>query len=302
MIIDSHVHAGEYPQHFTKEFAVEMMGAVDKPVAQMSIDISTLLSEMDRAGVDRAFLLAFDAQRTLGVKVPNEYVALICQAHPDRFIGFGSVDAANPQAAAQVDHFATQLGLRGIKLAPAYLDLSPGDRRWYPVYEVAAQRQLPVLVHCGFTPIKQATQRFFPPMLLAEVVGRFPTVPVIVAHLGTPWVMPCLDLLVKHPNLHADISIFGWFQPVKVVAQVLSMARAKGVLDRVLWGTDYPMCTMEPFLKRIDQLSHDTALFPDGQALTEQERQRLLGGTAAQLIPGLAAPRLDPVSAREHRA
>lgn len=288
MIIDSHVHAGLYPQHFTAEFAVEMMGAVDKPVDQMSIDIPTLLAEMDRAGVERAFLLAFDAKRTLGVKVPNEYVAEICRAHPDRFIGFGSVDGADPEAADQVRSFATELGLRGIKLAPAYLDLSPGDPRWYPVYEAAAQLKLPVLVHCGFTPIKQATQRFFPPMLLAEIAGRFPTVPIIVAHLGTPWVMPCLDLLVKHPNLHADISIFGWFQPIKTVAQALGAARSKGVLDRVLWGTDYPMCTMTPFLERIDQLTQDGALFPDGVALTAQERDRLLGGTAAGLIPGLA--------------
>lgn len=302
MIIDSHVHAGEYPQHFTKEFAVEMMGAVDKPVAQMSIRIPDLLSEMDRAGVDRAFLLAFDAERTLGVKVPNEYVAQICRAHPDRFIGFGSVDAANPEAAAQVDHFATQLGLRGIKLAPAYLDLSPGDPRWYPVYEMAAQHQLPVLVHCGFTPIKQATQRFFPPMLLAEIAARFPAVPIIVAHLGTPWVMPCLDLLAKHPNLHADISIFGWFQPIKVVAQALSAARSKGVLDRVLWGTDYPMCTMTPFLERIDELGHDAALFPDRQALSEQERRRLLGGTAARLIPGLADTAAESAAERERGA
>lgn len=284
MIIDSHVHAGEYLIHYPEAFASEMMRAVDRPGEAITTHIPTLLAEMDKVGVDRAFLLAFDAQRTLDVKVPNEYVARICQTHPDRFVGFGSVDAGVPGAAEVVEHCASTLGLQGIKIAPAYVRLSPADPLWYGLYEAAQALKLPVLVHTGFTPSRQAEPRYFPPMLLDKVASDFPDLRLILAHLGTPWVRACLDLLVKHPNLYADISVFGWFQPVEIVADTLSSARARGVLNRLMWGTDRPWGPLTAFRARMDLLTHNAAFFPDGQALTDQEQSGLMGATAQSLL------------------
>jgi predicted TIM-barrel fold metal-dependent hydrolase len=284
MIVDAHVHAGEYPLHFTENFASQMMAAVGHPREDMKTLAPTLLSEMEAAGVDKVFLLAFDAQRTLNVKVPNEYVAQLCQTYPDRFIGFGSVDAGAPGAAEVVEYCATSLGLRGIKIAPAYVRLSPADRCWYEVYEAAQSLKLPVLAHTGVTPIKQAEQRYFSPMLLDEVATHFPNLRLILAHLGTPWVMPCLDLLAKHSNLYADVSIFGWFQPVELVASILASARSQGVLDRLLWGTDYPMCSLTSYIERMERFTQDTSLFPDGQVLNQEEWTGLMGATALQLF------------------
>ncbi len=284
MIIDTHVHAGEYPLHFPPAFAAQMMEACGRPIEAMRTSIPQLLIEMDEANVAKVFLLAFDAERTVGAKVPNEYVAEICQAHPDRFIGFASVDAYNPEAATMLERAVTQLGLRGLKLAPPYLGLSPADPRWDPVYQVADLYNLPVLLHTGFTPIKEAAQRYFPPMLLGAVAEKFPRLRLIAAHLGTPWVGPCLDLLTRHANLYADLSIFGWYQPIEIVAKTLNEARRKGVMHRLLWGTDYPMCDFKPFLDRMERLSQDETLFPQSHPLTSAELAALLGGTAQQII------------------
>ena len=43
------------------------------------------------APVDRAVVLGFRA-RHVGVLVPNEYVAAYVNRHPEKLIGFGSVD------------------------------------------------------------------------------------------------------------------------------------------------------------------------------------------------------------------
>lgn len=284
MLVDAHLHAGEYLLHYPETFAAQMMGSIGQPREAITTHIPTLLAEMDGAGVERAFLLAFDAQRTLGVKVPNEYVAAICQAHPQRFAGFCSVDAGVPGAAEVVQHCATTLGLRGVKIAPAYVHLSPADRRWYETYEVAQALKLPVLVHTGFTPARQASPRYFPPMLLNEAARDFPQLRFIMAHLGTPWVTQCLDLLVRHPNLYADISIFGWHQPVAALAQALTESRRKGVLDRLLWGTDYPWGPIAAYTERMKCLTRDASFFADGRPLTEREWTDLMGGTALRLL------------------
>src|SRR5690242_16676973 len=99
VIIDSHVHAGEYGRHFSAGFAREMMATTGMPPEVLSAPESRLLAAMDEAGVDQAFLLAFDVQRVAGFKVPNELVAGMCERHPSRFTGFASVDAGTPGAA-----------------------------------------------------------------------------------------------------------------------------------------------------------------------------------------------------------
>ena len=284
MKIDVHVHAGEYPTHFTDDFASQMMAAVDQPREAMKMSPCKVLNQMDQGGIEKACLLAFDAERTLGVKVPNELVASICSAHSDRFIGFGSVDAGVPGAARSVETCIKDLGLKGIKLAPAYVHLSPDDPVWDEVYDVAQLLNVPVLLHTGFSPIKQTAQRFFPPMLIDRVARRYPRLRFILAHLGTPWVAQCLDLLVKHPNLYADLSIFGWFQPIKTLAGTLVIARAKGVLNRLLWGTDYPMCTLPSYVDRMHRLRQDESIFEDGPPLNEKEWAAIMGESALQVL------------------
>lgn len=284
MIIDSHLHAGEYLLHYTEDFAAQMMDSIGAPNEAITTHIPTLLAEMDAAGIDKVFLLAFDAQRTLGVKVPNEYVAEICRTHSDRFIGFCSVDAGVPGAAEIVQYSARTLGLRGVKTAPAYIHLSPSDRCWYDTYEVAQSLNLPILVHTGFTPSKRAAARFFPPMLLSQAARDFPRLRFIMAHLGTPWISSSLDMLATLPNLYADLSIFGWYQPIEALVDALTSARKKGVLDRLLWGTDYPWGPLTPYLERMRRLTIETTLFSDGKVLTEQEWSGLMGENALCLV------------------
>jgi uncharacterized protein len=285
MIIDAHVHAGVYRLHYPDQFAQQMMASVNQPPEAITTNIDALIAEMDSVGIDKVFLLAFDVQRTLGARVPNEYVAELCQLHPDRLIGFCSVDGASADAADTVARWGRHKAIKGIKIAPAYLKLSPTDRCWYPVYETAQSLGLPILIHTGFTPNKAADQRFFPPMLVREVARQFPALRLIMAHLGSPWVQQCLDLLGQCSNLYADISIFGSYQPIERVAQTLATARARGILDRLLWGTDHPWGSLTEFRARMDRLAQDATLFPDRQALMPQEWAHVMGATALSLLP-----------------
>lgn len=284
MIIDAHVHAGEYHRHFTAAFAEQMMATTGMPPEALSAPEAKLLAEMDAAGVDQAFLLAFEVGRVEGFSVPNDFVARMCARHPGRFVGFASVDGAHPAAAVDLRSAVTGLGLRGLKTAPCYLGMSPADRRWYDVYATAEELGVPVLMHTGYTPSKKADARYFSPLLAEPVARDFPGLKVILAHLGTPWTAPCVELLARHPNLHADLSIFGSYQSVPTVARALAHARRVGVLDRLLWGTDYPFATMTDSVARMAELARDPEPWPDGTVLSAEEHRALMGGTAARLL------------------
>lgn len=186
MIVDAHVHAGEYYRHYSARFAEQMTASTELAPEDLSAPEAKLLAEMDAAGVDRVFLLAFDVQRVEGFSVPNEFVAELCARHSDRLTGFASVDAGVPGAAGRLREAVTGLGLRGLKTAPCYLRMSPADRRWYEVYETAMELGIPVLMHTGYTPSRNADPRFFSPLLVERVARDFPDLTVILAHLGTP--------------------------------------------------------------------------------------------------------------------
>ncbi|MEU5269884.1 amidohydrolase family protein [Streptomyces hygroscopicus] len=291
MIIDAHVHAGEYYRHYSARFAREMTATTGRPPDALSAPEEKLLAEMDAAGVDRAVLLAFEVRRVEGFSVPNEFVAELCARHPDRLTGFASVDAGMPGAAGRLRHAVSGLGLRGLKTAPCYLRMSPADRRWYDVYQTAEDLGIPVLMHTGYTPSRNADPRYFSPLLVERVAKDFPGLTVILAHLGTPWTRQCVDLLARYPRLYADLSVFGSYQPPATVASALAHARDSGVLDRLMWATDFPFASMTESVARMARLAEDPGPWPPGSApLSPREYRLLMGGTARRLLAA-ARPR-----------
>lgn len=283
MIVDAHCHVGEFEQHFPRAFATSMMQSIGLPPEAIGTQIPHLIATMDSNGVDKAFVLAFDARRTLGVKVPNEYVATLCRAYPDRLIGFCSVDAGVAGAAEEVEHGIRVLGLRGIKIAPAYVRLAPDDRAWYPIYEIAVALRVPVLMHTGWTPAKGVPPSLGRPAL-HRVARDFPRLSLIMAHMSMPWVDQCLELLSSYPQLYADLSLFGWYQPVEVVAAMLARARTMHVIERIIWGTDHPWGPMGAFVERMERLRDEAVLFPGGQPLQAALWEQIMGMTALRLV------------------
>lgn len=283
MIVDAHCHVGEIDRHFPRAFAETMMGSVGLPAEMITTCMVNLLRTMDAHGIDKAFLLAFDAERTMGVKVPNDYVAALCRGHPDRFFGFCSVDAGTPGMVEEVERCVRVLGMHGIKIAPAYVRLAPDDRAWYPLYETAAALHKPVLMHTGWTTAKGAALSFGRPSL-KRVAEDFPNLRIIMAHMSMPWVDQCLDLVASYPHLYADLSLFGWYQPVHLVAEKLTRARELGAIERIIWGTDHPWGPIGAFLERMSHLKENALLFPNGKALDAGHWHQIMGATALQLV------------------
>jgi len=212
------------------------------------------------AAVEAAIVLAFVAP-AVGFDVPNEYVADYVRAHPDKLIGFASVDPNDREAPDQLHHAVTSLGLRGLKLGPIYQHFDPLGTSAFAVYEVAERLQLPVIWHQGTTFVRDAPLIHARPVLLDEVATRFPDLTIVVAHLGHPWIEEAMATIRKHPNLYADISALEtrpWQYYNGMVA-----ALEYGVTDRLLLGTDYPFSTIERTtegLRSINRFVAGTAL------------------------------------------
>lgn len=195
--------------------------------------------EMAAAGVDLAFVFGMKATRA-GVGMPNRYVADFCAKTTTPTVGFMSLDLSDPDVMDQLEE-GVALGLGGIKLYPVLAHFDPRDEAHDPVYRAATERGLVVLWHMGATPSRAGDLRYADPLLVDTVAVRHPDLVQIIAHMGHPWQRETMLVLRKNRRVFTDVSA-AWARPFDGF-HALVRAQEWGVVDKLLFGSDYPMWT-----------------------------------------------------------
>jgi predicted TIM-barrel fold metal-dependent hydrolase len=249
-MIDVHSHAWEFPGHFSEDFRAQ----ASRAVAGGKVDLTTAY-EAYRAHCPRDIrTIVFGGKARLsGLWVDDHYIASYVAAHPDTLIGFMSLDPTQDGWQDELVYGHRTLGLRGIKLMPMYAGFRPQDPRLDALWEYAAQYQLPVLLHTGTTFVSQAPLEYTLPRHLDEVAIRYPSVKIILAHLGHPYEGECVAVIRKHPNVYADVSALH-YRPFQLY-QSLMLVQEYGVWHKVLFGTDYPFTTVTASIDGIRNLN-----------------------------------------------
>ncbi len=240
MIVDVHSHAWSYPEHFSDDFRNQARRAR----AGVEVDLSVHYPQycQSASGVDCTIVFGGKA-RLSGLWVDDRYVANYVAQSPSRLIGFLSVDPTQSGWQRELEEGHQGLGLRGIKLLPMYAGFRPDDERLDPLWQYAERHRLPVLLHTGTTFVAQAPLECTLPRHLDPVATRFPTVKIIMAHLGHPYEGECIVTIRKHPNVYADISALH-YRPWQFYNSLM-LVQEYGVWDKLLFGTDYPFTTVD---------------------------------------------------------
>ncbi len=256
--IDCHVHpatqeaidsGGEFRRFAGRRFGVSLDPV---PIAETAAKYRSL--DM------MAVLLAIDAETATGnPRVPNELIAEAMRAHPDVFIGFGSVDPwKGRRAMAEAVRAVEELGLRGFKFQQIQQGFYPNDPRFRPLWETLQELHVPVLFHMGLTGLGSGMagggglrlDYARPIPYLDDVAAAFPELTIIGAHPAWPWHDELLAVVQHKANVFMDLS--GWspkYFPPSVVRY------ANGPLqDKMLYGSDYPLLSPERWLSDFDEL------------------------------------------------
>ena len=229
-----------------------------------------------------AVLLGTDVETTTGLApLSNDLVAEAVRRWPDVFVGFAGIDPwKGPAAIEETERCIGELGMCGLKFHPGRQAFFPDDRRFYPLFERAAELGAIALFHTGMmaagagTPggrgLKLEYNRPLP--YLDNLAADFPTLKIVSAHPGWPWMDEQLALARHKANVYLDLS--GW-SPKYFPPALTQMANTL-LRDRVLFGSDYPFITPERWL----------ADFADAP-FRDEVRPRILHDNAARLL-GLA--------------
>jgi hypothetical protein len=282
MIVDCHTHVWERA-HFSDALLRETETAY--PGARLAVRLEDHWNAM--GPVDRAIVFGLQARAT-GFAVPNDYVAEYVGRHPEKLIGFASVDPSDEAAVEELGRAVRELGLSGLKLGPVYQNVHPHDPRIYRVYRAAADLRIPILIHQGATYPRNAPLEYAQPVLLERVALDFPELRIVVAHLGHPWEAETIVLIRKQPNVFADVSAL-FYRPWQFYNS-MRLAEEYGVLRKLLLGSDYPFTTPQETVERLralNELPRRAGLPPvsdEGiEALIQRDTLSLLGigGAAA---------------------
>lgn len=253
MIVDCHSHLMWYPDHVSELYATEALasklvklersggGAYVGSLDLHSYDATPETHWQASAGADRVVVFGLQARAT-GIWVPNELIADYVAAHPDKLVGWASVDPNEPDCVERLEHAVSVLGLSGLKLGPVYQHFDPADRAHWPLYRLCQERGLPIMWHQGTTFPSTARLKWAAPLQLEDVAMDFPDLRMIIAHLGHPWEADVVALIRKCPNVYADISAVH-YRPWRYW-QAMVTAMEYGVTHKLLLGSDFPSATV----------------------------------------------------------
>ncbi len=250
MLIDVHSHFWEYPKHFSDDFRMQARRAR----GDREVDLTIRWPEYHAAAstCDKTVVFGGKARRA-GLWVPDREVAGYVAQHPDRLIGFLSLDLTQPGWQDEMIEGHQDMKLKGIKLLSMYAGFYPNDRQYDYLWQYATRHRLPVLLHTGTTFISQAPLDCTLPRLLDDVAIRFPEVRMILAHISHPYEGECVVTIRKHPNVYADCSALH-YRPFQLYHSLM-LVQEYGVWNKILFGSDYPFTTVDASLEGMGQLN-----------------------------------------------
>ncbi len=212
-------------------------------------DLVALYERLDLVGV----LLGWDAQ---GKELDNAEIARICASPVGGSSGSGrSTPIARMRWSGS--RASRRSGCVGLKLHPTMQEFDPGDDRFLPFFDAAAELGLIVLTHAGTSGLGAGEPGgqglridLARPILLDRIAARHPGMQIVLAHVGWPWHLEAVAMALHKSNVYLDIS--GWkyrYLPEEVRREIPRRLRGQ-----FCFGSDYPMFDPEACLSELDRL------------------------------------------------
>lgn len=197
----------------------------------------------------------------------------------DNIVGFASLDPSREDAPERVAA-AKELGLVGVKVHPPIFRVVVDDPKLDPFYAAVERAGLPLMFHTGYGSWAWPLEDYSV-LRVERVAKRFADLRIIVAHCGgAAFCRDVLALLQSNPLCCADLAMAlrpdaGWYVPSDELRLIVNCVGA----DRLVYGVDYPWCSIESVERDIEII--------DEWGLSDEDEHKILHDNAAELIQPL---------------
>jgi uncharacterized protein len=178
----------------------------------------------DRYGIQRCFMFCMDEpDRHPAFRAANDRTLEYARRSGGRLIPFVRLDLAEEpieEATRCLD-----LGARGVKLHPRAQRFLLNDERLAPVFALAAERRVPILIHGG---------RGLPPIAdnLDRLVEAYPEAQLIIAHGGIADLAELAGYFGGRPGVFFDTSVWS---PIDLLSLLHLVSP-----EQIVYASDFP--------------------------------------------------------------
>jgi len=225
----------------------------------------------ERYRISRCFMFCMDeVDRHPAFRAANDRSLAYAERSDGKLIPFVRLDLTEEpidEATRCLD-----LGARGIKLHPRAQRFLLNDERLAPVFELAADRGVPILIHGG---------RGLPPIAdhLHRLVERYPGSQLIIAHAGIADLGSLAEYFAGMAGVFFDTSVWS-------AIDLLSLYHLVSP-EQVVYASDYPYGQQPSSLLIAIRTAHVAGL-------DDARLRMMLSGTASRIAAG--EPPLEPTA------
>jgi predicted TIM-barrel fold metal-dependent hydrolase len=261
MIIDSHVHLlprrvqADRASFCRSDHAFASIYSSDKAKIVAEADI---LSYLDQSGIDKAVVFGFPWEDPDLVRENNDEVWAFHQRHTNRIIPFAVLSSGNRESALAEAIRAAEAGFRGFgELAMYGHGWQPADfEALGPTLRLAQTKRVPVLIH-----VNEPVGHHYPGKIpvdfqgLLHMIGEYPNVDFILAHFGGGVLFYALmpEIAQILGRTYVDTAASPFLYDAKVFEVACSILGP----EKVLFGSDYPLLSLQRYLKEMDKVRID---------------------------------------------
>lgn len=242
MVIDAHVHITENGKWFNTSH---------------NASLGYLIESLERSSVEKAVILP------IAPFISNSFIARACREHPNKLIGFASVNIHNVNADQKLEKDIRRYGLKGLKLNPRLQGFKLCDSNALSVIRKATELKIPILID---TWIKEDAEHQSLINYVAQIATTMSSVTIILAHLGGPNFNNVLQV-VRKTNVYFDLSFILTHLDHKMAHKRLVYLMKHVGPHRLIYGSDSPEINLKTYFENTRELLKCTNITPKEKEL-----------------------------------
>lgn len=282
-VIDMHLHARDASNPPMKICLPVAVHGVDDPQCS-----EPLLSPDTNESLMHDTIAILERRNIIGVisGYPLERVHRFLKSAPHRMIPAYQLNLGHDEYLSP-EEFRQHVENRDFKvlgeIENQYAGIAPNDERMNPYWEVAEKLDIPVALHLGegypgvsYDGSQTYRIRLGSPLLLEEVLIRYPKLRIYVMHYGSPLVDEMIAILFSFPQVYVDIGGNTWAYPKEFFYGQLRKFIDAGFEKRIMFGSDQ--------MRWPDLIEKSIEIIINAPFLNQEQKRNILYNNAARFL------------------
>ncbi len=254
-IIDAHIHFSN----------VDVLKKTAQEISHLEYSSNGLKSEFEESNVVLGIGMGLNEVKKGAFpckEASNPMILDLEEKIPDRIVCCVGINPFNlegdkkDEQLSKIENELQKKNVVGIKIYAGYYHYYVYDKIYEPVYELASNYNLPVVIHSGDTYSERGLLKYSHPLTVDELAVTHRDINFVIAHMGCPWIMDAAEVTYKNENVFADIS--GIIVEDNALDQCLDEPLfldhiKRGLIytgfEKYFFGSDWPLIKIKPFVE-----------------------------------------------------